>query len=53
MSNLTEEMKTSDCPICYEPFALKFTTQCPNNHKIHTDCFEKMDKKKCPMCRFS
>ena len=50
---------TQECSICLEPVdADDITTNgvpncvtCENNHFIHRECFDKMTKRECPLCR--
>ena len=39
-----------NCCICLEN-PLKVWIKLPCGHELHKNCFDKMDKKKCPLCR--
>jgi len=50
LSMVKDNLKQKDCLVCFEN-ELCYTFKCHDTHSVCENCFPKMIKKECPMCR--
>ena len=46
-----ENIKSLECPVCYQIPSLNQIYQCENGHNVCVDCYSKIPEEICPQCR--